>query len=136
MNYDLIGDIHGHADKLEALLVKMGYCASGPGYKAPFGHQAVFVGDLIDRGPKQLRVLEIARAMIDSGDALAVMGNHEFNAIAFVTEDGNGGFLRKHNANKREQHEAFLAAVGEGSPLHMEWVEWFKTLPIDRKSVV
>lgn len=130
MNYDVIGDIHGHADKLEALLVKMGYVFNGKGYKAPQDRQAVFVGDLIDRGPKQLRVLEIVRAMIDSGDALAVMGNHEFNAIGFVTKSAAGAFLRPNSPKNYAQHAEFLSEVGEGSALHREWVTWFKTLPI------
>ena len=63
--YDIIGDIHGQAAKLEALLTLMGYRASGTGYKAPAGRQAVFLGDLIDRGPGQLQVLQIVRAMVD-----------------------------------------------------------------------
>ncbi len=130
MGYDIIGDIHGHADKLEALLKRMGYAAKGRGYVAPLGRQAVFVGDFIDRGPKQLRVLEIVRAMIDSADALAVMGNHEFNAIGFVTEDGKGGYLRPNSEDKRAQHAEFLAAVGEGSATHKAWVDWFRTLPL------
>lgn len=77
--------MHGHADKLEGLLRKMGYVPHGRGYRPPVGRQLIFLGDLIDRGPQQLRVLEIARSMMDEGDARAVMGNHEFNAIGYVT---------------------------------------------------
>jgi hypothetical protein len=83
--YDIVGDVHGHADKLEGLLRKMGYVPHGRGYRPPVGRQLIFLGDLIDRGPQQLRVLEIARSMMDEGDARAVMGNHEFNAIGYVT---------------------------------------------------
>ena len=138
MRYDLIGDIHGHADKLEALLQHMGYVPQGRGYRAPQGHQAVFLGDLIDRGPAQLRVLEIVRAMVDDAQALCVMGNHEFNAIGFVTEDPNapGECLRANRLDSpkarrnREQHAEFLAQVGEGSAQHREIVEWFRSLPL------
>lgn len=45
----------------------------------------VFAGDFIDRGPQITDVLGIVRTMVDEGDALAVIGNHEFNAIAFHT---------------------------------------------------
>lgn len=136
--YDPIGDIHGQADKLEALLHTMGYTPSGRGYKAPQGRQAIFLGDLIDRGPKQVRVLEIARAMVDSGDALCIMGNHEFNAIAYATEDplNPGEALRPNRGDSekcvknRAQHSAFMAQVGEGSDTHKAWVDWFRTLPI------
>jgi hypothetical protein len=136
-NYDVIGDIHGFADKLEALLLKLGYTPVGTGYKAPLGRQVVFLGDLIDRGPGQIRVLEIARAMVESGAACCIMGNHEFNAIGYLTEDplNPRECLRPNRAGtdvcrkNREQHAEFIAAVGQGSAEHRSWIEWFKTLP-------
>lgn len=136
-SYDAIGDIHGYADKLEALLQSMGYTPAGRGYKAPLGRQAVFLGDLIDRGPGQPRVLEVVRAMVDSGEALCIMGNHEFNAISYATEDpaNPGDCLRPNRADtvkaskNRKQHAAFLEQVGQGSLKHKEWVQWFRTLP-------
>ncbi len=129
--YDIIGDIHGHADKLEALLVKMGYGAQGDGYVAPAGRKAVFVGDLIDRGPAQLRVLRVVRAMVESGHALAVMGNHEFNAIGYATMSTDYvNHLRLRSKKNTGQHQHFLAEVGRDSDTHRSWVEWFKTLPL------
>jgi hypothetical protein len=56
----VIGDIHGQADKLDALLSKMGYAERGSLWVPPQGKQAVFVGDLIDRAPEQIRVVETA----------------------------------------------------------------------------
>ena len=47
--------------------------------------RATFVGDLIDRGPDQLRVLKTVKAMVDAGSAQMVLGNHEFNALAYAT---------------------------------------------------
>ena len=136
-SFDLVGDIHGHADKLEALLVQMGYEKSGVGYRAPYGRQLVFLGDLIDRGPGQVRVLEIARGMVESGDASCIMGNHEFNAICYATDDplNPGESLRPNRADtakcikNRKQHAEFLKQVGEGSEQHKAWIEWFGTLP-------
>jgi hypothetical protein len=135
--YDVVGDVHGFSKKLEGLLEAMGYVNSGRGYKAPSGRKLVFLGDLIDRGPGQVRTLEIARTMVDSGDALCIMGNHEFNAIAYATQDPltPGECLRPNRgetakcAKNREQHAEFLAQVGEGSAQHRSWVEWFRTLP-------
>lgn len=135
--YDIIGDIHGHAGKLEALLRKMGYTPRGLGFKAPLGRLAIFLGDLIDRGPQQIRVLEIARSMVQTGQARCILGNHEMNAIGYMTEDpaNPGEFLRpnqgsSHKPSKnRSQHAAFLAAVGHGSVVHQGWLAWFKTLP-------
>ena len=135
MNYDIIGDIHGHADALEALLCDLGYRHRGGAWRHP-DRQALFVGDFIDRGPKQVEAVQIVRRMVDAGSALAVMGNHEFNAIAwFLPDPANPGeYLRSHHsarygAKNRHQHEAFLAEV-EGTPLHQELVSWFLTLPL------
>ncbi|MBI6882490.1 metallophosphoesterase [Pseudomonas putida] len=128
---DFIGDVHGHADHLEALLRKLGYRIKSGAYYHP-GRKAVFLGDLIDRGPKQVETVNIARSMVDAGNALAILGNHEYNGVAWMTEDPDvpGGFLREHTESNRRQHRVFLDQVGEGSKLHMEMVDWFKSLPV------
>lgn len=130
-SYDVIGDIHGHAAKLEALLRKLGYVPSAGSWIPPQGRMAVFVGDLIDRGPDQMEVVRIVRSMIDAGHARAAMGNHEFNAIAYATrrEDGSERFLREHTEKNIGQHAEFLAQVKEGSVEHMKMIDWFRTLP-------
>lgn len=138
LGYDVIGDIHGQADKLQELLKRMGYVRSGSGYRAPQGRQAVFLGDLIDRGPDQRRVLSIVRSMVDSGSARCILGNHEFNAIGYLTDNpGHPGEAYRPNRvatpkalKNREQHAEFLAQVGEGSGEHQDWVRWFRTLPV------
>ncbi|MCH8553116.1 MAG: metallophosphoesterase [Natronospirillum sp.] len=130
--YDLIGDIHGHATELKALLHKLGYRKQNGVWQHPEQRQVIFLGDFVDRGPEQVEVVDIARNMVEQGKALAVMGNHEYNAVAWATEDPEnpGQFLRKHNDKNRDQHQAFLEQVGEGSPLHMGIIDWFKTLPL------
>ena len=131
MGYDVIGDIHGQAAKLDALLKKLGYVQKASGWVPPVGRQAIFLGDLIDRGPEQIKAVTSVRRMIDAGHARSVMGNHELNAIGFATVNPQvpGEFLRKHSAKNMNQHKAFLAEVGQGSLLHRELVDWFKTLP-------
>jgi hypothetical protein len=128
--YDVIGDIHGQAEKLKALLRKLGY-REGATWRPPAGHQAVFLGDLIDRGPAQLEAVNIVRRMRDAGDALCVMGNHEFNAIGYATPrpDEPGEYLRRHNSKNMAQHREFLAQAVEGSALYLDLLDWFKTLP-------
>lgn len=129
--YDVIGDVHGQGEQLDRLLRRLGYVRRGGGWTTPPGRQAVFVGDLIDRGPHQLGVLHTVRSMVDAGCAQLVMGNHEFNAIGYATpEPRGGGHLRPRTPKNRRQHEAFLAEVGEDSARHREWVEWFRTLPM------
>lgn len=131
MGYDVIGDIHGEAGKLKALLRGLEYTETAAGWVPPQGRQAIFVGDLIDRGPDQVEVVDIVRRMVDAGHARCVMGNHEFNAIGFVTEhpDGSGRFIRCHSDKNKAQHAEFLRQVGAGSKLHTELVDWFRTLP-------
>ncbi|MEV4501958.1 polynucleotide kinase-phosphatase [Streptomyces klenkii] len=71
--FDIIGDIHGCSSELETLLTKLGY-EDGV---HPGGRTAVFVGDLVDRGPDSPGVLRRVMGMVASGDALCVPGNHE-----------------------------------------------------------
>lgn len=126
--YDIIGDIHGYAQYLEKLLLKLGYKEQDGFFKHPV-RTAIFVGDLIDRGPENIRVVQIVRAMVEAGSAKAIMGNHEYNAICFHTPDGNGGYLRPHTDKNRKQHRAFLdeyyALKDEGIELR-KTIDWFK----------
>ncbi|MFD8826332.1 polynucleotide kinase-phosphatase [Streptomyces sp. NPDC059605] len=71
--FDVIGDIHGCSSELETLLGKLGYVDG----THPEGRTAVFVGDLVDRGPDSPGVLRRVMAMVAAGDALCVPGNHE-----------------------------------------------------------
>jgi len=71
--FDIIGDIHGCASELETLLGKLGYVDGAH----PQGRTAVFVGDLVDRGPDTPGVLRRVMSMVVTGNALCVPGNHE-----------------------------------------------------------
>lgn len=129
--YDIIGDVHGNLAKLQGLLSRLDY-VEGNGV---FGHQdrqAIFVGDLIDRGDHNLEVVALVRAMVESGTAQVVMGNHEFNAIAYATDDPGqpGEGVRKRTGKNQKQHEAFLAEVQHRTDEYAEVIAWFKTLPI------
>lgn len=138
MIYDIIGDIHGQADKLNGLLTQLGYklthCQdSNPYYKPPPNHKALFIGDLIDRGTQEVQTLKIVFAMIDAGVAHAVMGNHEYNALAYATLDNqknDGSYLRPHTARNTAQHKAFLAEIPLGSSEHKYWLKRFYELPL------
>jgi hypothetical protein len=113
--YDLIGDIHGQADALQRLLAKLGHAKQKSIYRHP-DRQAIFLGDFIDRGPQIRETLEIVRPMIDSGAALAVMGNHELNAMAFHTPHPKkpGSHLRPHNESNSNQHAETMRQVPAG----------------------
>ena len=85
--FDIIGDVHGCFDELVALLERLGYRVrlpaadgvAGDGFAAshPEGRKAVFVGDLVDRGPGVVHVLKLVMSMVAEGAALCVAGNHE-----------------------------------------------------------
>ncbi|WP_197379964.1 metallophosphoesterase [Mycolicibacterium mengxianglii] len=131
--YDIVGDVHGCATELEALLDVLDYrqdSLAGP-YEHP-RRRAIFVGDLIDRGSGQRRVLEVVKAMVDAGSAQMVLGNHEFNALAYATEwpVGSGKYLRPHDdpsnlrsAKNETQHRVFLEQVlGDERTYYLDWL--------------
>ncbi len=127
--FDIIGDIHGHADALKALLFGMGYARHGRSYRHE-DRNVVFVGDFVDRGPGIKEVVKIARAMVDAGDALAVMGNHEYNAIAFHTPrpGKQDEWFRPHSEKNLKQHQSTLDQI---APSELkDAIAWFQTLPV------
>jgi protein phosphatase len=89
--FDFIGDLHGCCDELEELLQKLGYqhtAIEEPGfgwsnlcYEHPDGRRAVFVGDLVDRGPRIVDGLSLVRNMVQTGDAYCVPGNHDMKLM-------------------------------------------------------
>lgn len=127
--YDLIGDIHGHADELEALLKKLGYTQKNKAYVHP-ERSVLFVGDYIDRGPKIRETLNIVRRMVDAGAAIALMGNHEYNALCYNTPDDAGDFLRRHSEKNKNQYFETQLQFQDRPKEHKEWLDWFKTLPL------
>ena len=70
--YDVVGDIHGHADPMHRLLHKLDYAEIDGVFRHP-ERKMIFVGDFIDRGPQQREVLRVARAMYEAGSASAVL---------------------------------------------------------------
>jgi protein phosphatase len=88
--FDIIGDVHGCFDELVDLLSQLGYSVkkSSDGEKSPSysvthpeGRRAVFLGDLVDRGPKTPDVLRLVMSMKEAGAALCVPGNHDIRLM-------------------------------------------------------
>lgn len=131
MIYDVIGDIHGYCDELITLLDTLGYRTSAGAYRhADAARSAVFVGDLIDRGPQNREVVALVKAMCSEGAARIVMGNHEYNAVCYATPDGKGGYLREHNEKNRNQHRATLEQFEGHSAEWSDVLAWFRSLPL------
>jgi len=129
---DIIPDIHGQAEKLTSRLASLGYRERGGAWRNDDPRrQVVFLGDFIDRGPRNGEVISIVRRMIDAGSAHAVMGNHELNAIHFHTlAPQNGMPLRRHTSKNVDQHASFLDEFPVGSSAAMEAIDWMKSLPL------
>lgn len=85
--FDAIGDVHGCLDELVTLLGELGYAVVRDGVGRPVdavhpeGRRAIFLGDLVDRGPDSPGVLRLAMGMARAGHALAVPGNHEHKLV-------------------------------------------------------
>ena len=88
--FDIIGDVHGCFDELTELLAQLGYVIDPIAVESgvadfavtpPSGRKAVFVGDLVDRGPKVVEVLKLVMSMAQSGAALCVPGNHDVKLL-------------------------------------------------------
>ncbi|GAB2784769.1 metallophosphoesterase [Halomonas shantousis] len=130
--YDLIGDVHGCGSTLAALLEKLGYHQHGGVYRHP-RRKVIFLGDLIDRGPRIRLALSIAWRMVDSGEAFIVMGNHEYNALTYCRQGPPGSgqeWLRdhtpRHNRVIRETLEQFREHPDEWE----KYLDWFMDIPL------
>ncbi len=88
--FDLIGDVHGCARELDALLAALGYVDRDGVINHPDGRVAIFLGDLVDRGPDVPGVLRRAMSMVQSGSALAIAGNHEVKLVRALRAQASG----------------------------------------------
>lgn len=130
--HDIIGDIHGCARTLERLLEQMGYRRINGVYQHS-RRQAIFIGDIIDRGPRIRESLHLVRDMVEHGSARIVMGNHEYNALGYCTRARPGSgrkWLREHNS----RHDRLIRETLEQFEHHPhewnEFLEWFYTMPL------
>jgi len=108
--FDIIGDVHGCCDEFEELLALLGYRVDWRGKEVsvtPPGRTLVFVGDLVDRGPRTPDALRIAMSMAEQGAALCVEGNHDNKFLRWL----NG-------ANVKTSHglQASIDQMGEEDP--------------------
>jgi hypothetical protein len=127
--FDIIGDIHGHVDILSKTLKELGYYRSNGAYKHRT-RKAIFVGDFVDRGNKVLESVSVVRAMVESGSALAVPGNHEYNLVCYFTPDHAGGYLRERSIKNRAQTVQTLASYRKQEEKLMDDLAWFQSLPL------
>lgn len=121
---DIIPDLHADPQRLNRSL-----------RAARSGTPTGFLGDFIDAGkatpiPDDKAVLQEVRGLVNSERALAIMGNHELNAILFHRTGSNGDPLRGHEDKNLQQHKSFVDAFGISTPEALFWTDWFLTLPL------
>ncbi len=97
MNLDVIGDIHGELPALHALGKFLGYDVDND-WQHPEGRTLVFLGDLVDRGAHSLEVAELVQHLVETGRAACIMGNHEYNLVAWNLQ--LPGYLHPKLSNK------------------------------------
>ncbi len=121
---DIIGDIHGELQALQDLLAHLGYDADG---RHPQQRTIVFVGDFCDRGPDSPGVLALAQRLIESGRAVAVLGNHEINLLREDPKDGSGWYFDERVERDNLKYSPYLRPDG---PQREEIVSLLAKLPI------
>ena len=129
MVYDIIGDVHGHASHLAKLFQLKGYTSANGGFSHS-ERKAIFVGDFINRGPEIKQTVRIVRSMVENGNALAILGNHELNAIIYQLKEKNGKRLVKSGDKNFMAH---FKTLNEFKFDKLEWkshLKWMRTLPL------
>ncbi|RAR73761.1 metallophosphoesterase [Flavobacterium aciduliphilum] len=117
---DFIGDIHGYYDELIQLFEKMGYANENGIYKHP-DRFPVFIGDYIDRGPKIFETIALVKRMQETGNAIALMGNHELNYLELHYKNVDGNTFR--SQSKRNQVAATDEAfAGKDKEVYLDWM--------------
>lgn len=124
--YDFIGDVHGCATTLYKLLDSLGYeplySQSGQKYyqyRLGRGRRmAVFVGDLIDRGPRIVEAVSCVKAMMENGCAVCLLGNHELHAILYATQLSSTPLTKNIKSKGASEKDAIDGGVGDPNVAH------------------
>lgn len=116
--FDLLGDVHGMRETLDAMLDRLGYRRRGGRWTHDGGRRLISLGDLLDRGPDPLGCCERIAAMVEQGRAIMIIGNHELNALHWV--EG----LREHSEKNRAQFAQTLDQI-EASPRRWDGIRAF-----------
>ncbi|MEH6471907.1 MAG: metallophosphoesterase [Halopseudomonas sp.] len=130
--YDLIGDVHGCARSLEQLLQKLGYRLRSGCYRHP-SRQAIFIGDIVDRGTAIRESLRMVRTMVEQGSAQILIGNHEYNCVTYcepARPDSERCYLREHNSRHEHQIRETLQQMDACPSEWRDYLRWFRQLPL------
>ncbi|UTF60714.1 metallophosphoesterase [Gilvimarinus sp. DA14] len=128
---DIIGDIHGCALTLERLLIKLGYSKQQGVYRHR-SRKVVFVGDIVDRGPRIREALALVRDMVEAGAAYLILGNHEVHAYCYCTAHPTapGNYLRPHTPRNTAIVAETLEQFANHSDDWRDHLQWISRLPL------
>ncbi len=118
---DIVGDIHGEYDALVSLLGHLGYDEHGHHAQ---GRTLVFVGDFCDRGPNSPAVLALVQRLVESGRAVAILGNHEINLLREDAKDGSGWFFDARMVRDHDKYAPFQRLMP--TPAQALWPSWHR----------
>lgn len=121
---DIVGDVHGEIDALRSLLRRLGYDEMG---RHPTGRRLVFVGDLTDRGPDSVAVVDLVRQLVETERAQCVLGNHDFNLLCDHRKHENRWF---YGEEYRDENGQLIPMRLAQKPERRRIVEFFATLPL------
>ena len=123
--FDVVGDVHGDIDALQNLLKHLGYDGDGNHVDGRF---LVFVGDLTDRGPDSVAVVQLVQRLVESGKAQCVLGNHELNIMLGQQKFDNGWFFGEKffDESGKEIKQNIVVDLSERDAI----VEFFMSLPL------
>lgn len=129
-SYDIIGDIHGHGDLLEKLLLKLGYDKLGDVFRHP-KRKAVFCGDYIDRGQQNIKAIDIVKNMVENGEALAIPGNHDLAFVQYHTSlEGTEQNMIPKSFSYDRMFSNTMFEFEKAPDKMFEFIEWVKNLPL------
>lgn len=123
---DIIGDIHGEIDALRQLLHHLGHDTT-----SAHPRKLVFIGDLCDRGPDSIAVIQLVRDLVSEGRAYAILGNHEINLLMNDAKDGSGWFFDERAQSDRIYYAPFTRARPDERP---DIRDFFSQLPLALQS--
>lgn len=120
---DIIGDVHGEYEALRQMLFHLGYDRLG---RHASGRTLVFIGDLCDRGPDSPAVVRLVQGMVNAGNAICVLGNHELNILRGLRKDGNSWFWDESADGDEKFGKMRVLPKAERQPM----LDFFASLPI------
>ncbi len=129
--YDLIGDIHGCATSLRMLLERLGYREQSGIYRHA-RRKVIFLGDVVDRGPRIRESVHLVHAMVEAGEAEIVMGNHEYNYLCYQTplKDNPDLYLRERNARHQRIVQETLDQFANHPQDERDMLAWIREMPL------